>query len=313
MSKVWLLTMTQERRDDISKMISNIYPTFDGIVALVNQPSNDRTYELLEENKGEGRILKQDFTPNHGFLMNHLLFYGGIKEGDWCLYLDSPESMTDDFIYALPYILEKFDNDEIGAGYWDSRPYIFKYNPYMEFFGAVHWGLKNIEGKIAHLPSEKDKFIINRRKETPKYYGSLNGTKYYLCYPLGNDIELVYGKYGNGIPEAHEQLRKNFRSYCLNKLKLNLNNLNDMINYMIQIRDKKIIPENEFINMVELEFRLSELFQIEVLGMDLIKDIVPRRYRWSFIDYLKTGDGFINPDYKSTIIQYQEKFNIKEG
>ena len=311
--KPLLLTMTQERKEHISHMISNIYPTFDGIVALVNQPSNDRTLELLEANKGNGKIITQNFTPNHSFLMNHLLHYGNIKDGQYCIYLDSPESMTEDFITALPYILDNFERDGIGAGYWDSRPYIFKYNPYMEFFGAVHWGLRNIEGKIAHMPPDKDKFIINRRKETPKYYGSLNGTKYYLCYPLGNDIDLVYGKFPEQIRNYHEDLRRSFRSYCINQLGLNLNNLTDMINYMSKIKNKEIKPDDFFIGVVELEFRLSELFQIEVLGMDLIEDIVPRRYLWSFADYLKTSDGFSNPNYKGIIIKYQEKFNVKEG
>lgn len=312
MNKLWLLTMTQERVEDIRKMISNIYPIFNGIIALVNQPSNDGTYELLEENKGEGRILKQDFTPNHSFLMNHLLFYGGIKEADWCLYLDSPESCTDLFIGEVKSITKQFEERGVSALYWDNRPYLFKYNPYMEFFGAVHWGLSGINGNIVTI-DHKDKYITNRRKETPKYYGSLNGTKYYLCYPLGNDIKLVYGKFGEEVRSFHELLRKRFRSYCINQLGLNLNNLTDMVNHMIKIKNKEVLPGSFFIEVVEMEFRLSELFQIEVLGMDLIKDIVPRRYRWSFSDYLKTGDGFINPDYKGIIIQYQEKFNIKEG
>ena len=139
--------------------------------------------------------MTQYWTPNHAFLMNHLLFYGGIKNGQYCVYLDSPESMPDEFSSELPVILTDFEQNDIGALYWDQRPYIFKYNPYMEFYGAVHWGLTNINGRIITMDG-KDKYIINKRKETPKYYGSLNGTKYYLCYYLGNDIQLVYGKYG---------------------------------------------------------------------------------------------------------------------
>jgi hypothetical protein len=291
-------------------MLKNIYPTFKGVISLVNLPSNDGTIELLEENKGEGKVITQNWTQNHAFLMNHLLYYGNIKNEEYCLYLDSPESLTDYFIEQLPSLLEDFEKNNVGALFWDQRPYIFKYNPYMEFFGAVHWGLNNIYGKIITLP-EKEKYIINRRKETPKFFGSTNGTKYYLCYFLGNDTQLVYGKYGQNIVNHHENLRKQFQMYCIEKLKLNINTLDDMINYMKKIKNKEISPENYFIEMVELEFRLSELFQIEVLNQDFMNDVVPRRYRFSFKDYLNGGSGYPK-EYLGTILKYNRQFNIQD-
>jgi len=302
--------MTQERREHISLMLRNIYPTFKGVISLVNLPSNDGTIELLEQNKGEGRVITQNWTQNHAFLMNHLLYYGNIKNGEYCLYLDSPESLTDYFVEQLPSLLEDFEKNNVGALFWDQRPYIFKYNPYMEFFGAVHWGLSNIYGKIITLP-EKEKYIINRRKDTPKFFGSINGTKYYVCYFLGNDTQLVYGKYGQNIVNHHENLRRQFQMYCMEKLKLNINTLDDMINYMKKIKNKEISPENYFIEMVELEFRLSELFQIEVLNQDFINDVVPRRYKFSFKDYLNGGSGYPE-EYLGTILKYNRQFNIQD-
>lgn len=291
-------------------MLRNIYPTFKGVISLVNLPSNDGTIELLEQNKGEGRVITQNWTQNHAFLMNHLLYYGNIKNGEYCLYLDSPESLTDYFIEQLPSLLEDFEKNNVGALFWDQRPYIFKYNPYMEFFGAVHWGLSNIYGKIITLP-EKEKYIINRRKDTPKFFGSINGTKYYVCYFLGNDTQLVYGKYGQNIVNHHENLRRQFQMYCMEKLKLNINTLDDMINYMKKIKNKEISPENYFIEMVELEFRLSELFQIEVLNQDFMNDVVPRRYKFSFKDYLNGGSGYPE-EYLGTILKYNRQFNIQD-
>jgi len=310
MVKPWLLTMTQERREHISLMLRNIYPTFKGVISLVNLPSNDGTIELLEQNKGEGKVITQNWTQNHAFLMNHLLYYGNIKNGEYCLYLDSPESLTDYFIEQLPNLLEDFEKNNVGALFWDQRPYIFKYNPYMEFYGAVHWGLSNIYGKIITLP-EKEKYIINRRKDTPKFFGSINGTKYYMCYFLGNDTQLVYGKYGQNIVNHHENLRKQFQIYCIEKLKLNINTLDDMINYMKKIKNKEISPENYFIDMVELEFRLSELFQIEVLNQDFMNDVVPKRYKFSFKDYLNGGSGYPE-EYLGTILKYNRQFNIQD-
>ncbi len=307
MIKPLLLVMSQNREEHISEMVKNIYPTFDGIVGLVNQPSIDNTQKILEENKGSGRILTQQFTPNHAFLMNHLLFYGGIKEGQWCIFLDSPESMTDNFINDLPYLLEDFERSKIGALYWDGRPYIFKYNPYMEFFGAVHWGLKNIEGNIITTQKEiKDKYIINRRKDNPEISWCLNPIKYWLCYPLGNETEIMYSQYGRNIWEKHENVRKEFRKYCIKNLNLNLNNLTDLIEYMKSIAEKTIAPDDFFIKTVENEYRLSELFQLKILDYDFMTVMHPRN-KWSFREYLKSGNGWSNPNFISNIDKYNRK------
>ena len=71
------------------------------------------------------------------------------------------------------------------------------------------------------------------------------------------------------------------------------------------------IPDNFFIEMVELEIRLSELFQIEVLGQDFMKDVVPARDRFSFKDYLAGNSGFPE-NYLGTRLLYNQKFNIKD-
>jgi hypothetical protein len=89
--KPLLLTITQERVADVDLMTRNIYPTFQGILAVVNQPSDDGTFEMIDARKRDGKIIKRKFVPDHAFLMNELLFCDFIKEGQWCLFLDSPE------------------------------------------------------------------------------------------------------------------------------------------------------------------------------------------------------------------------------
>ncbi len=306
MIKPLLLTMTQNREKDISLMVKNIYPTFDGIVGLVNQPSWDTTYHILNQNKGNGKILKANWTPNHGFLMNHLLFYGGIKEGTYCFFLDSPESMTDEFIRIIPGLLEEFEEKNVSALYWNERPYIFKYNQYMEFHGAYHWGLQGLRGNIVTLP-DKDKYIINRRNENPEISYCFNPIKSYLCYPLSNETTIMYSKYGSEILNKEENKRREIRKYLQEVLKLDLTTLDDLISYLTKIKDGVIVPDSYFIEAMDSEFRLSELFQLKVLGMKFMEEIVPRRYKFSFKDYLEKGDGFINPNYFSTILKYDSK------
>jgi len=60
-------------------------------------------------------------------------------------------------------------------------------------------------------------------------------------------------------------------------------------------------------DMIELEFCLSEFYQRVILGMDFMKEIASRRYRWSFYDFLKTGDGFSDPLYEGTILKHNKK------
>lgn len=307
--KPLLLVMTQQREQHISEMVRNIYPIFDGIVGLVNQPSNDNTQKILEQNKGNGRILTREFVPNHAFLMNELLFCRHIKPGQYCVYLDSPEEMKQDFLDLLPNLIDKFEKEKIGALYWDNRPYIFKYSEYMEFIGNYHWGLSGIEGEIITLP-DKDRYIINKRKNNPEISWCLNPIKSFVCYPLSNETTIMYSKYGNNILNQMERERRKFRSYLQEVLKLNLNTLGGLIDYMTKIKNKEIIPDEYFINYCENEHRLSELFQLKVLNMDFMGEIVPKRYQFSFSDYLKGGSGFPK-NYEGFILRLNKQFNIK--
>lgn len=309
--KPLLLTMTQNRENHISQMVKNIYPTFEGIVGLVNQPSNDKTLEILERNKGNGRILTREFVPNHAFLMNELLFCRHIKPGQYCVYLDSPEELTEEFLSILPELMEKFDNENIGALYWDNRPYLFKYHEYLQFVGNYHWGLSGVEGNIITL-SDKDKYIINKRKETPEISWCYNPIKSFICYPLSNETTIMYEKYGSEIVNIHEKERRKFRTFLQEKLNLNLNTLDDLIEYMKKIKTREIIPESYFIDYVEFEYRLSELFQLKVLNMDFMNEIVPNRYKFSFKDYLNGGTGF-PVGYYGRVLQLDEKFNIRHS
>lgn len=299
--------MTQNRKKDIEKMISNIYPTFDGIVGVVNQPSNDGTFELLEANKKDGKIIKADWTPNHGFLMNYLFFYGGIRDNSWCLYLDSPEYPTEKFIFELPKIINQLENHGHDSLYWDNRPYLFKYNQYLQFFGAVHWGIDGLKKPIT-IPN-KEEYIINTRLNNKEISWCLNGSKYYICYPLGNEVYSTYHKYHISIVNEMEGERRNIRAYLKNVLNLNLDTLDDLIGYMKKIESKEIIPSDFFINAVENQFRLSELYQLKVLNMDFMNEIAKKRHKWSFKAHLLNGNGWIE-GYIGKINQLNKQFNL---
>lgn len=310
MNKLWLLTATQSREKDISLMVKNIYPIFEGIVAVLNLPSHDNTLQILEQNKRNGHIILRDFVPNHSHFMNETLFCGYIREGEFCLWLDSPESCTNEFISILPDLIKDFKKNNIGALYWNERPYIFRYNDYLEFFGAYHWGLSGIQGNIITLPN-KEKYIINQRDKNPSISYCYNGCKSYICYPLSNEVQMMYGKYGAEIVRIQEQKRREIRKY-LKDIGLNIQTLDDLVILLTAFHNKEIEIDEFLINSIEEQFRLSELFQLKVLNMDFMSVIAKNRYTWSFRNFLKTGDGWSDKNYKGVILLYSEKFGIKE-
>ena len=301
--RLFLLTMTQERLSDISEMLSNIYPVFDGVVAVVNEPSNDGTREFLEKNKGLGKVISARWTNHHGFLMNHLFFYGGLKNGDWCLYLDSPERITNDFSLKIRGMIANFEKDGVEALYWDNRPYLFKYSEYLEFHNAVHWGIFGFLGKCISN-NDKSAFIVNTRDKKPEISYCLNPIKYWLCYPLGNEVQAMYGKYGQNVVNKHENIRRKFRGH-LRSISVDVYNLSGIISYMDLVNQRRVRTDPFFDHVVETEFRMSELFQLKVLGLDFMTQMHPR-FKWSFKDHMEYGNGWFNKEYIGVILKYDK-------
>lgn len=114
----------------------------------------------------------------------------------------------------------------------------------------------------------------------------------------------IYGNFGQNVIDHHESIRQRFRLYCNLKLGINYD-INSLINFYGKIHNKEIIPESAFIDITETEFILLELFQSEILKLNQ-EDINEKRFRWSFKNYLKFNDGFMNKEYKGTYIKYLE-------
>lgn len=311
--KIWLLTMTQNRKEDIEEMTRNIYPYFNGIIA-VDHNSSDGTYEILESRKGEGRIIRRDFIMHHSHSMNELLFCRHAKNGDLMVYLDSSDIPTDLFFKEFNNIFNDLEKQNLSCVMACNRPYIWKYYDLQYFIGNPHWGIVGLmSNNIINLDEKnKELYFTNKRKEKPEVSFCLNPIKYFFCYNPSNETQIMYGKYGQNIVREREIIRLTFRMYCENELGINLNNLDGLIDYFKKIHAKEIVPSEYLINVVESEFRLSELFQLKVLNMDFMNEIVPKRYKWSFENYLKTGDGFSDENYEGTILKLNKQFNIKD-
>ncbi len=308
--KLYLLLITQDREQDIKELISNIYPVFDGIIACVHQPFNDRTFDILEENKRSGKIVSREFFPfHHAHSMNELLYCRHMKDGDYGVIVDSPERVTDIFLKDLPKLIKYMEQNSIDCAFADGRPYIFRYNYSLQFVNSPHWGLHGFHKGLNLL--NKDLYIINKRKEEPWKSWCLNPIKYWFCYHISNETQIMYQKYGQDIVNKHELVRQEFRSKCEKELNICLDDLDDLINFYKSGRYTDWLIET-----TENEFRLSELFQLKVLNMDFMSDGpngMHPRFKFSFKHYLKTGEkNQKHLNYDGTIIKYNKQFNINE-
>jgi len=139
-------------------------------------------------------------------------------------------------------------------------------------------------------------------------YSIIDLAKYWYVYPDSNICGIIYGDFGQQVVEYQESIRKRFRAYCNIKLNLSLDNLEDLISLYEKINKKEIIPQSAFIDITELEFVLSELFQYEILKKSN-EEILSNKFKWSFKNYLKYGDGLYDKNYIGTYLKYKFWYN----
>jgi hypothetical protein len=302
MKNLYLCGITSNEEEKISDLIDSTKAFFDGYVWCVDSNSNsDSTYNLLDSNKGKGKIVRHPWVNAHDWQANEWLYSGIFEEGDWCFIADSSEKPTEEWCKNMKSMILGFEKDGIEAVYCSGRPFLFKWNPYLFFFLTPHWSLQGLNGKAATIPEDKKKnFIINKRDLNPAKHYQEHDTKYYL-YGRSNQSEAFYSKYGQEIVQHHEVLRREFRKNLINR------GFEPSIKGITEFFQKGEFTEFDK-NMIEFEFCLSEFYQRVILGMDFMKEIASRRYKWSFSGFLKTGDGFSDPSYEGTILKYNKKY-----
>ena len=284
-SKLWLCGMTQNRKENIDEMTKDIAQHFDGLV-FVDGYSDDGTFELLNERKGNGRIIQRKWTNDHDFQMNEFLRQGPMRNGDWFLMLDSPDRANEEWCKQLKEEVETYNEEGIGAVSFVSKVQLARYFDSMFYFQSPHWGLNGILGNIkGYTEEEKQDYITSTRFETddPVIAALLHPVKYYYTYGRSNHTQLLYGQFGTKILSYHESQRLRFRLYCQDQLGLDLT-LDSLEEYM-----RKGEFTDYFIDSVELEVNLKDFYRYKILEQDFIKEIDQNRQNWSFKYFLEKG------------------------
>ena len=299
--KLWCCGITSNSEENIKDLIESTKDYVDGFCWTVHTDSKDKTLQLLEDNKKEGKIIQVPYIKHHGISAMFWMCCGIIKNGDWVVINDSKEKLNNFWLSKIRNDIEEYNKEGIGAVYCSGRPFLFKYYDFQIMEATPHWYLKHPVGKVVAIPEEeKDNYIINKRKLDPTEHFCLHDIKYMWEFGVSNQCEAFYSKYGGHVYNFHETQRRKFRILCQQELNLEYT-LKSLEEYLKSTRD---YPQ-WFIDYFELEFSFSEFFRLKILGEDFMKDIVPKREKWSFKNYLKTGDGFSDPEYLGTRLKYE--------
>ena len=313
MSKFWLTLTTQNREKDIEEL-TQCYDLFDGIVATVNLPSNDKTLEILESRKKAGKIITQPFVKHHGHLMNGFLFAGIIKNLDYFIILDSPNRITSTWQKTIREDIENWRKNNIGAVFMD-RIYVARYLDSMEFSRGIHWGLSPLNGKVINMSQyvknirneeyKQENYVLNTRDKLVS--GFINPIKYFFSYGSNSQTELLYRQFGDEIWNKHEEERMNFRIYCEQYLNIPLT-LEGLKNYLI---DKVSKYPTNFENYLEFEVNIKDAFRLFVLKQPWI-ELHNNRFDWSYFHWKKTGE-IIQDKTKTGYLGIFNKYKIAKG
>jgi len=298
--RLWLTLITQNREKDIDEMTCDTYDIFDGIVAVVNQPSLDRTQEILESRKNAGKIITRPFVKHHAHLMNEFLFSGVMKNEDYFLILDSSDRISPRWIKTLRKDVEAWSANNIGAVFLD-RVYLARFYDSMEFVGGVHWGLRGIYGKVVNIGQingyQKQNWIINTRNNNPTVSAIEHPIKYFVEYGPPSQTQLLYQQFSNEIWISHEAERMRFRVFVEKSLGIECT-VKNLIDYISQGITNKNLPKY-VVDYVNLEVNMCDLVRHYILKQPL-EEIANNRFNWSFkkfyeqnIEHQNKNDGFI--------------------
>jgi hypothetical protein len=309
--RLWLCGITQDRLKDIEEMTNpEVMEHFDGLV-FTDGFSKDGTYELLNDRKKQGKIVRRKWTNDHDFQMNEFMRAGTMSNGDWFVLADSPDRVNIEWAASLREQIEELDSNNIGAINMNSKIHLAKYFDHMFFFPNPHWGLQGIVSKVLFFEEEeKQKCIRSNRFDDPAIPALAHPAKYYYVYGRSNHCQLLYGRFGQEVHNFHEANRLRFRLHCEKALGLDLSTLDSLEDFY-----RKNDFSDEFINAVDLEVNLKDYFRYKVLGQDFVKEIDKNRINWSFRIYLDTKDKEqTETDYIGPINKYlTDKGEEQEG
>lgn len=186
-NKVFIGLITGNEKQNIQEIVDNL-GEIDGILA-VDHYSTDGTYELLEQNKRDGDIIRCPYQNNHSQSMNIWLNSPKLNIGDWVILLDSSERIGPKLLANLKSYLLWFEQSNINTIVNHSKVFIFRRWPQQFFTNTPHWAFQG--GRQGYLKleesglfeSENDYYFSVRSKNRAQFHWA----RHYAFYLLQKD------------------------------------------------------------------------------------------------------------------------------
>lgn len=190
--KLYLGLITQNAEKDIEELTS-VYDSFDGLAAVVHEPCEDNTFNILESRKKEGFVIKRPFLYHHAHSMNEFLFNPAIKMGDWICLRDSAERLNPTFAADLKSFVGGISAGGIESVWHKGKLLLFRRWFNQQFFNGLHWGLYGA-GPGIQLPDEDERYAYSVRNKTrPKDHRYRHEVFYLINYGAnGNHLQLFW-------------------------------------------------------------------------------------------------------------------------
>lgn len=283
------------------KGLVNLFKYFDGAVFAVNykpEDISDGVEDLIKEeikNTGViGEVIRTRWVNLHHIAPSLIMQSGHFQQGDWILFIDSPELLKEDFAKNIKQTVKHWDSEGITISGWN-RVYFFKWNEDVVFQGTPHQYPVNLqygkylnfadESKVVYAPEgvHFGDFILNRRLLNNSTI--IHPFKYTFEYVISNQLQMIYPDQKE--LEQHEADRKAFRRYFQNQFHLypNVNNMR-----FVLTNAKPSSFEDLFINYFDYEPIFRDYYRLKILNTPL-NEILKNRNQWSFRKYVKTGNG----------------------
>ncbi len=190
--KLYLGLITQNAEKDIEEL-TLVHTCFDGIAAVVHEPCNDNTVEILEARKGEGFVVKRPFLFHHAHSMNEFLFHPQIKMGDWIVLRDSKERLNLNFAKSLKSLCADMSGNGLKSIWHKGKLLAFERGFNQQFMNGLHWGLYGV-GRGIEMPDEGETLAYSVRDRTrPKDHRYRHEVFYLINYGAnGNHLQLFW-------------------------------------------------------------------------------------------------------------------------
>lgn len=236
MSKIYLVGMTQDQRDNIKSLTDPIYKYVDGLI-FVDHGSTDGTKELLEERRGCGKIIGKKWVKSNDYSMNSILLEGDLEEGDFLIFRDSMERFNKEWAKNIRQFIHSLQLQGIRTCYNYNKIFIWQYNDSQYFIGSPHFGVEGVQGKSIDL---KDYFDEDKKEHTWRIKDGEEGgrpfdnkinheAKYVWVYGRSNHLLLGNENNIEGYQRA-EMIRLHIREVArLNGFELNIDGLKEFM------------------------------------------------------------------------------------